>query len=95
MIPLFRWLCLLQSTILCGSTIEFELACLTMAFLDGGGQKGEKLFMLGNERVKITYVMTRKIPKLLTVLLNFHLTTIVLSWSNRIEFRGSSSTPTT
>jgi len=41
-----------MSTILCGSTIEFELAVLTMAFL-GGDQNGGNALTLGSERLNV------------------------------------------
>ena len=42
-----------MSTILCGSTVEFEMATLSLFFL-AGNQNGENCFKLGNERVKVT-----------------------------------------
>eukprot|EP00854_Cymbomonas_tetramitiformis_P014550 gene14550-17198_t len=41
------------STILCGSTIEFEIGALTLCFL-GGEQDGDNPLRLGNENVKVT-----------------------------------------
>jgi poly(U)-specific endoribonuclease len=40
------------STILCGSTVEFEFAALTTAFL-AGNQQGDNKLRLGSERVRI------------------------------------------
>jgi poly(U)-specific endoribonuclease len=42
----------LMSTILCGSTVELEIAMLTLAFLGGNQQGGNRLW-LGNEEVNI------------------------------------------
>lgn len=42
-----------MSTMLCGSTVEFEMAMLTMVFL-GGNQDGDTPLRLGNEAVKVT-----------------------------------------
>jgi hypothetical protein len=41
-----------MSTILCGSTVELEIAMLTLAFLGGNQQGGNRLW-LGNEEVNI------------------------------------------
>ena len=41
------------STILCGSTVEFEIAILTLAFLCGN-QNGVTPCTLGSEKCKIT-----------------------------------------
>ena len=41
-----------MSTILCGSTVEFEIAALTMAFLCGD-QDGKNFFKLGSEKISI------------------------------------------
>jgi poly(U)-specific endoribonuclease len=41
------------STMLCGSTVEFEIAILTLTFL-GGDQNGDTPCILGSERCKIT-----------------------------------------
>ena len=42
-----------MSTILCGSTVEFEMAILTMVFL-AGKQEGDTHLKLGNEKIKVT-----------------------------------------
>jgi len=41
-----------MSTMLCGSTVEFEMAALTMAFL-GGNQEGDNMMQLGSEKINI------------------------------------------
>ena len=41
-----------MSTFLCGSTVEWEMAALTMAFL-GGNQNGDNCMALGNESILI------------------------------------------
>jgi hypothetical protein len=40
------------STMLCGSTVEFEMAILTMAFL-AGNQEGDTPFTLGSESLNV------------------------------------------
>ena len=40
------------STVLCGSTVEFEMAALTMAFLAGNQQGGNRL-QLGSEKLNV------------------------------------------
>jgi hypothetical protein len=42
-----------MSTFLCGSTVEFEIAILTMVFL-AGQQEGDTHLKLGNEKIKVT-----------------------------------------
>lgn len=42
-----------MSTILCGSTVEFEVGLLTLIFL-AGNQEGETPLKLGTEKVKVT-----------------------------------------
>lgn len=42
-----------MSTILCGSTVEFEMALLTMVFLCGNQNGGNEMY-LGNEKIKVT-----------------------------------------
>jgi poly(U)-specific endoribonuclease len=41
-----------MSTILCGSTVEFELAILTIVFLSGN-QDGDNIFHLGSEKINV------------------------------------------
>ncbi|KAL1511563.1 hypothetical protein AB1Y20_006357 [Prymnesium parvum] len=41
-----------MSTLLCGSTVEFEMAALTLAFL-AGNQEGDNKLQLGSERLNI------------------------------------------
>lgn len=41
-----------MSTMLCGSTVEFEMAILTLVFL-AGNQDGENVFQLGSEKIKV------------------------------------------
>lgn len=41
-----------MSTILCGSTVEFELALLTLAFL-AGNQEGDNPLTLGGEAINV------------------------------------------
>ena len=49
----------LMSTILCGSTVEFEMAALTLAFL-AGNQNGANYLNLGSEAIKITCYAQRQ-----------------------------------
>mmetsp|Transcript_20258 Transcript_20258/g.29736 ORF Transcript_20258/g.29736 Transcript_20258/m.29736 type:complete len:412 (+) Transcript_20258:61-1296(+) len=48
-----------MSTMLCGSTVEFEMAILTMVFLTGN-QEGKTQMMLGNEKINVTCYPTNK-----------------------------------
>jgi hypothetical protein len=43
-----------MSTILCGSTVEFELALLTLAFL-AGNQEGDNPPTLGGEAIDVKW----------------------------------------
>ena len=48
-----------MSTILCGSTVEFEIAILTMCFLCGNSN-GDNPMTLGTEQVKVTCYSQRQ-----------------------------------